>query len=298
MHVCRGTMVLVLVPVLILGCASLSRACIGARALSMGGAFTGLADDVSASYWNPAALVFLDGKYLTWMHTANQRDETNYQDYVAYTMPLAENRALGLSHIAYRLTRAIRGYGDSRSWYQSWYWLSYAVAPVENTAVGLNVKFVDDDLEIVEYGTPLPTSTDTDITLDLAMYHRASKRLTLGLLVQDANEPESRVELVGSDLLTLRWIRNWRPGLAIHAPNNVIFSAELYDATDAFDRAFRAGIEKKFPNQRCALRGGWYGDGDALTLGVGLWDEGWQVDAAWLGGQLEGTWFVSATAGL
>ena len=297
MCVRRGTAVVVLAPVLILAFASLSRACVGARALSMGGAFTGLADDVSASYWNPAALVFLDGKYLTWMRTASKRNETNYQDYVAYTTPLGEDRALALSYIAYRLTRAIRAYGDSRSWYQRWYWLSYAAAVEENTAVGLNVKFVGDDLEIMEYGIPVATSADTDMTLDLAMYHRASERLTLGLLVQDVNEPESTVEFVGSDVLTLRWIRNWRPGLAIYAPNNVIFSAEVYDATDAFDRAFRAGIEKQFPDQGWALRAGWYGDRDAPTLGVGLWGEGWSLDVAWLGGDLNGKWFVSATGG-
>jgi hypothetical protein len=35
----------------------------GARAVSMGGAFTGLADDVSALYYNPAGLATLEGKH-------------------------------------------------------------------------------------------------------------------------------------------------------------------------------------------------------------------------------------------
>ena len=32
---------------------------VGARALGMGGAFAGLADDASAAYWNPAGLAYL-----------------------------------------------------------------------------------------------------------------------------------------------------------------------------------------------------------------------------------------------
>ena len=32
---------------------------VGARALGMGGAFVGLADDASAGYWNPAGLAFM-----------------------------------------------------------------------------------------------------------------------------------------------------------------------------------------------------------------------------------------------
>ena len=45
----------------------------GARALAMGGAFTSIADDVSAGYWNAAGLAFLKGGELTAMHAACSR---------------------------------------------------------------------------------------------------------------------------------------------------------------------------------------------------------------------------------
>ena len=35
----------------------------GTRALGMGGAFVGLADDASAIYWNPAGLSNVEGKF-------------------------------------------------------------------------------------------------------------------------------------------------------------------------------------------------------------------------------------------
>ncbi|MBK8231802.1 MAG: PorV/PorQ family protein [Candidatus Eisenbacteria bacterium] len=46
------------------------RAGAGARALGMGGAFVGVADDATAAYWNPAGLAWLNGWELTGMYTA------------------------------------------------------------------------------------------------------------------------------------------------------------------------------------------------------------------------------------
>lgn len=51
--------------------ASFARIGVGARALSLGGAFTAVAEDITAAYWNPAGLAYLtnfqvEGMYTNW----------------------------------------------------------------------------------------------------------------------------------------------------------------------------------------------------------------------------------------
>ena len=48
---------------------------VGARALGMGGAFTAIADDATAAYWNPAGLVKIEHIEATFMYAANMSVE-------------------------------------------------------------------------------------------------------------------------------------------------------------------------------------------------------------------------------
>ncbi|MBU1674537.1 UPF0164 family protein, partial [bacterium] len=59
----------------------------GARALAMGGAFTAVADDPSAAFWNPAGLVGTDGRNLLLMHSERFGDLID-RDYVSYAQPV------------------------------------------------------------------------------------------------------------------------------------------------------------------------------------------------------------------
>jgi hypothetical protein len=56
---------------------------VSARATSMGGAFTALADDASATFWNPAGLVNVDGTVVTVNHTEWPADIN--LEYATYT---------------------------------------------------------------------------------------------------------------------------------------------------------------------------------------------------------------------
>jgi len=60
---------------------------VGARALGMGSAFAGLADDGTAAYWNPAGLATLDKHELQAMH-AEQFGSIVQYDYLSYSAPL------------------------------------------------------------------------------------------------------------------------------------------------------------------------------------------------------------------
>ncbi len=76
---------------------------VGGRALGMGGAFVGVADDVTASFWNPAGLAQLNRKELSFMHAETFGSLLN-QDFVAFALPLMqENRRSALAFSLQRL---------------------------------------------------------------------------------------------------------------------------------------------------------------------------------------------------
>ncbi|QQS35265.1 MAG: PorV/PorQ family protein [Ignavibacteriales bacterium] len=83
---------------------------VGSRALGMGGAFTGVANDVTASYYNPSGLANLNYPQISLMHAEQFGDLVNY-DYVALGIPFKEDMSFGLSIM--RL--AVDGIPDTRN---------------------------------------------------------------------------------------------------------------------------------------------------------------------------------------
>ncbi len=68
----------------------------GARALGMGGAFTAVADDPSATFWNPAGLATLADKEILLMHSERFGDLID-RDFISYTQPVSWNVLGGTS---------------------------------------------------------------------------------------------------------------------------------------------------------------------------------------------------------
>ena len=73
-------------------CATFLKIGVGARALSMGGAYTIIADDPSAVYWNPAGLSFVNTKSLTGMH--NDWGFDIRHEFLSYAHPLSSHKTL------------------------------------------------------------------------------------------------------------------------------------------------------------------------------------------------------------
>ena len=75
---------------------------VGARALGMGSAFAGLADDGTAAFWNPAGLATLSSHEVTAMHAEQFGSIVKY-DFLSYTMPVSApgqpKQALAVSFI-------------------------------------------------------------------------------------------------------------------------------------------------------------------------------------------------------
>jgi hypothetical protein len=287
--------VLVLLAVFVAVCAPRSLGCVGARPLAMGGTFVALADDVQATYWNPAGLAQLSPGAVqgTFMHTTTNRDIINYQEYAALagrlTKPLSRGIgpvALGLSYIQSReLLRDTAGVllrDDQRR-----FWLSAAVQVGHAGMVGANVRTVSDSLE-------RGYSVTTDLAFDVGYLYRVDDRLSVGLLVQNANRPSMKYN--GAAFAS--YARNWRPGIAYRPRKNAVIVLDGYDSGDeARLRSFRAGAELTLG--RFALRGGYYGFGGSnvprsATFGVGVNAARADFDFALMTGDLDNTVILSA----
>jgi hypothetical protein len=124
------------------GAAAYTRLLVGARPMGMGGAFTGLADDVTATFFNPAGISALRQREVTAMHAALSFDR-NF-NYIAGAFPNHKgDSAWGVSYTRF----SIDGIPETR--------LADAVNPVTNPDGTVTIFSLFDDVEdnfAVQYG--------------------------------------------------------------------------------------------------------------------------------------------------
>ncbi len=73
---------------------------VDAGALGMANSVVASSGDVNSGYWNPAGLIRLEDKQISFMHAAYFANIANY-DYLAFAMPLDEKSAIALSLIRF-----------------------------------------------------------------------------------------------------------------------------------------------------------------------------------------------------
>ena len=191
---------------MMLGYQGTTEACLGARPLSMGGAFVAVADDIHSCYWNPAGMGNLQGIELTYMRTLNNRAAINYQNWTAGGIKIGSG-GIGVSHV-----KAINQYldiyaGTGTYQYQHTYytnddWMTLSMGGwgtgfFENTAMGVNIRQYShalekrDDFKLQESGKTTREGMGYEakvVGYDLGFLHKLSDNINLGLLIQDVNE--------------------------------------------------------------------------------------------------------------
>lgn len=73
---------------------------VGARSMGLGGAYVGLSNDVTATYWNPAGLGLIQGVQVCLMHGARSSSLGNY-NYMGVAHRFQEHFSVGASWIRY-----------------------------------------------------------------------------------------------------------------------------------------------------------------------------------------------------
>lgn len=256
-------------------------ACVGARALSMGGAFTGCADDESAVYWNPAGLVFIESRGVSYTPTLNNRDRINYDDFISYTVPDTGKGAGGLSFIN---TGFDLLYEEGMKLTERWYVYSYGRKVGDNLALGINLRYQRTKIERIGLGTIVDRGYSYDLS---ALYKR--EFFSFGVLIQDVPEPKIAI---------FQHVKNVRPGFSIRPTDRILLTFEYYDLLEnagdefPFETRWRAGFEGKI-SEHLSIRAGLYHN--IPTYGIGYRNGPWQFNYTFLGEELGRTSMIEIT---
>ena len=157
----------------------------------MGGAFTAVANDVTAGYWNPAGLVDSPGLQFQFMHAKQFMSSIQY-DYFGVSKAINENSSLGLSLIRWgvndikdsRFALVGNSIGDGldyskiSSFNVADYVLffSYAHRYSEDFSIGANVKVIYRDFA---------SENAMGLGFDAGLKYRLIPKLILGLMARD-----------------------------------------------------------------------------------------------------------------
>jgi len=210
----------------------------GARALGMGGAFVGVADDATAAYWNPAGLAWTSGWELTGMYTAGMNVDRRH-NYV------------GLSHngsmMAYALQWINAGmkdipqtddFGNAGSLFNfgdNAFSLSLAKG-FDMFALGITGKYLRQSV-----GANVANDAVSGYGIDLGLGMAMTDWARFGLSVQDIAGSIGSVATVNKIPATLR------AGIAIMPVSGLTTAFDMEKTRDDSEYRFHAGAEFAIP---------------------------------------------------
>jgi len=261
----------------------------GARAVGMGEAFVATADDATALYWNPAALLQVKGNQMTYMHNFWFQN-VNY-DYIGYVQGLrsSEEEKFGISAIMLHsgeIPRTLEdgsgnyaGTGNAFIAYDLAFTLSYAWKIRKNFNMGTSLKFIRSAIDdVVGYA----------LAADLGFLYIPTSKLTIGINAQNAVLPvpikyyRGNTPVSASHSLPM----NIKIGGAYEFNENLILGMDVNIPTDNKIN-FHIGAEYWYGN--FALRLGYKTDFiqdidvlSGLSAGLGFRWQNYQIDYAFV----------------
>ena len=267
---------------------------VGARALSMGSAFTAVSDDPSAIYWNIAGIAKMGKNGVFFNHTEWLAD-TRFE-YLGGVFQLGRLGALGISLTALTMddmevTTVDMPEGTDQMFSAGDYAVSigYAVKLTDRFAIGFNPKIIHQyiwamsatgvAMDIgVHYDTPFK-----NIILGFSMTNFGQKMQMVGDNARVLYDPDILTsgdnDRIAALLETKKWALplNFKIGLMYNAINTVehklIFALDAQHPNNDYE-SINLGMEYIF-NKRFAIRGGYKSmfledSEESFTLGAGV----------------------------
>lgn len=197
----------------------------GARSLGMGKAFFAVADDASATYWNPAAMTQIDRKEIMALHAALFAD-TNF-NFLSYVHPTAKSGVFGGN-----ITRLHSG-------------------GFEKIAITFDAN--QEDIVKIEN---LGTFEDSRMAFTLAYGKKIQENLSIGLAGKYINHSlDTSVSGAFTTDLTMfmEGLNHTLPGIKLGFGVNNIISSSFGDTDDVMPMIFRVGASHKFLKEKLLL---------------------------------------------
>ncbi|MFA5033787.1 MAG: FlgD immunoglobulin-like domain containing protein [bacterium] len=242
-----------------------------ARTLGMAGAFSGVADDAGAGYFNPAGLVQLNTQELTMMHSIVFAGTGTSMEMLTYGRPTSATSGFAATVMHFYtggMNQAGVGGDATFSNREVAVLLTYAMRFVGPVWIGLNGKV---------YSHQMSAMNGLGYGADLGLFAFPEKTVSFGLAVQNAWKPKITLAEEACEFpVTTRF------GLSVKAFRGLIIGAELV-WPEYRSPTFGFGMEYR-PIQMFYLRTGI--NSGALAAGVGLWHDmkrfEIRLDYAWM----------------
>ena len=258
----------------------------GARSLGLGGAFTAIAEDATATVWNPAGLGSAADLSLNFSTQRLSLDRSH--NFIAITKTLGTYGAVGLAATNfgvsdYSLYNASGDYGGKADYSTNAYSLSYGVA-IGNFNIGLTGRMLSDN-----FGVDTVENQSGFGGVDIGLMGHA-----LHIDAKEMQVPTFHYGIVAKYLGasvgegTVPMVVNVGVAYDLYMGNVVTFSADIeQEFVNLDDSAFsmRGGVEYRLLNIKSvefALRAGMRASRDVRNLygGFGVNVAGLQVDYA------------------
>lgn len=237
----------------------------GARSMGMGKAFTGLADDPSAIYYNPAGLALQNPLQVSLEHVFLFED--TFYDFGAVTYPVS---GIGTFAFGYIRLSSLNYDGRDSQWNftedfaigQQAFLLSYSREILNWLALGVNFKLVQES--VFDSGA-------TGYGMDAGVMFTPIDILSVGLSVINALPANMRL---ADQAETLPVIIKFGTAVRLFG-DRVIPVLDMEQELSGKDFKFRMGLEI-YPIQQVAIRMGL--DETELTFGLGAYFKPYRVD--------------------
>ena len=245
---------------------------VSSRAMAMGEAYTAVVDDISAVYYNPAALTSLYGREATFTYVSMPADVGF--GFAAIGLPLesvggvigiavyslSSGEIIETTYGSGVVSQTISGTGRTFSWKDLALSFSYGRYLTDRFSLGFSVKFLHE---------AIPDKTSNGWAADVGtLYDTGFRGFKIGMVITNFGG-DMRFDRVDYPLPI-----NFKFGASINVVEQVdhfvTFAAEGWHPSDNLEK-YNAGVEYTFKDMVSLRAGGRFNyDVDGLTAGGGL----------------------------